>query len=119
MAIEGHFEDFDKKAFEEEKNEDPRIDDVFSIVDENPSNPHFSKARPRPDKLTENELEVAEKFKKGELDEDDLMKGFKKIGDFKEGNPRNEFLAALMNKILVQKAWKSLEKRKKGVDGKK
>jgi len=113
MAIEGHFEDFDKKAFEEEKNEDPRIDDVFSIVDGNPLDPHFSEARPRPDKFTDDELEVAKKFKEGKLSEEELNKDFDKIGDLREGNPRLEFLAAMRNKILAGKAWESLIKRRR------
>lgn len=113
MAIERHFEDFDKKALKEEQGEDPRIDDVFSIINADPSDPHFNEARPRPDKFTEDELEVARKFKKDNLTEDDIMKGFEKVGDLKEGNPRLEFLAGMMNKILEKKAWDKITKNRR------
>ncbi|MCR4283901.1 MAG: hypothetical protein NUV64_01095 [Parcubacteria group bacterium] len=115
MAIEGHFEDFDKKAFEEEQSEDPRIDDAFSVIDEDPSDPHFKEAKPRPDKFTDNELEAVKKFKEGNLSEEELTKDFDKVGDLKEGNPRLEFLAAVRNKILTGKAWERLVQKRRGM----
>jgi len=113
MAIEGHFEDFDRESFKKEQNEDPRIDDAFSVVDEDPSDPHFSETKPRPDKFTDNEFEVARKFKKRELTEEELNEKFKKVGDLKEGNPRLEFFAAIRNKILKEWASKYLEEKRK------
>lgn len=117
MTIERHLSGPDRKEIEKEQVEDLRIDDAFSVIDDDPSDPHFSKARPRPDKFTVDELEVASKFKEGKLSEEDIMKGFEKAGDLKEGNPRLEFLAGVMNKYLAKKAWyKITEKRREELE---
>ncbi len=111
--MERHFEGFERDAFKEEQNEDPRIDDAFSVIDEDLSDPHFTEAKPRPDKLTDSELEVAKKFNEDNLTEEELNEKFEKANSLKEGNPRFEFLAAIRNKVLTKKAWRRLEERKK------
>jgi len=116
MAIEGHFDDFDKKAFEEERDEDSEIDGVLDVFDRHSSDPHFKDIKIEKD-LTPFELEAAKKFNEGKLKEEEITRMLEQVGELGEHNPRYAFLAGLKNKILSLDAWRRLDERKRRSEG--
>lgn len=112
MSIERQFPDFRKELQEVvSAGNSERSNDAFyaafDFISENPSDPHLMNIDIN--ELAEEDLELAQKFKNGELMEEEIDERLKHLLD---GSPSSNFLAALRNKLTIQEGWKKREAKK-------
>lgn len=112
MSIERQFPDFRKELQEiTSAGNTERSNDAFyaafDFINENPSDPHLMNIDIN--ELREEDFELAQKFKNGELLEEEIDERLKHLPD---GSPSSNFLAALRNKLTIQEGWRRREERK-------
>lgn len=112
MSIERNFPDFRKELQEVvSAGSGERSNDAFyaafDFISENPSDPHLMNIDIN--ELAEEDLDLAQKFKNGELMEEEVDARLKHLPD---GSPSSNFLAALRNKLTVKEGWKRRGERK-------